>query len=230
MIILYYAAWVLLGIMALLIIIMLIPIKYDLRGYWLEKFSGIINVGIGPFQGLIKWAADGNNIFALRFLGITLLKKPLSENSENTEKKVKKKEPTPAKKDKSANWRDMFDFIEKDLIKALFRSAGDILRHCSPRVMELKGVWGFSDPYYTGILAALKAIIPGIHVEPDFTGEVRDLKVLVQGRIRPATLLFYGLKFIFSSAARPVLKKLWQKRKNKNKIKNNATSRKNAVY
>jgi len=231
MIALYYLAWVLLAILALFILILLIPINYDLRGYWQEKFSGIVKIGIGPLQGLIKWASDGNNIFALQLAGITLMKKPLDKNTEKKEKrekKEKKKEPTPAKKEKRAKGRDIFDFFDKNLIKAGFRMVGDILRHSSPQVMELKGVWGFDDPYYTGVLAALKTVIPGIHVEPDFTKEVRDLKVLVQGRIRPATLIFYGLRFIVSSAARLMWKKLWQKRKRK--IKNSATTRKSPVY
>ncbi|MEL7566129.1 MAG: hypothetical protein AAGU27_14750 [Dehalobacterium sp.] len=228
MIVLYTVAWVLLGILALMVLILLVPIKYDLRGYWQEKFSGIVKIGIGPLQGLVKWAVDGNTIFALQLAGITLMKKPLSKNTEKKEKKEKKKEPTPAKKEKRGKSWNIFDFLEKDFIKAGFRMVGDILRHSSPQVMDLKGVWGFGDPYYTGILAALKTVIPSIHVEPDFTGEVRDLKVLVQGRIRPVVLLFYGLRFIISSAVRAIWKKMRQKRKIK--IKNNATNRKSPVY
>ena len=216
MMILYVFVWILLAFLLLLILIILTPVKYDLRGYVQEKFRGDVKIGFGLFDFLFKWAAGGENTFTLRAAGLTLLKKPLGI-SKNTERKSK--EPSPPKKEQSSSLRDMKNFLDKVFLKSVLRVIRDVFRHCSPQVMEIKGVWGFSDPYDTGLLAAAQAVIsgviPGIKVEPDFTGEVRDLNILVKGRIRPATLLFYGVRFIVSSPVRPVMKKLWQKGKNK---------------
>lgn len=214
MMILDVFAWTLLALLLLLILIILTPVKYDLRGYVQEKFRGDVKIGIGLFDFLIKWAAGGNNTFTLRAAGLTLLNKPLGI-SKNTESKSK--EPPSPKKEQGKSFRDMINFLNKGFLKSALRVIRDIFRHSSPQVMELKGVWGFSDPYDTGLLAAVQAmlpgVIPGIRVEPDFTGEVRDLNVLVKGRIRPATLLFYGVRFIVSPPVRPVMRKLWGKRK-----------------
>lgn len=209
----YVVAWAALILFALFVFILLIAVKYDFRGCWQEKFSGDVKIGAGPFGILFKWSAEGKNIFIFRLAGIPLWKGPLEKNEKKADRK--KKEPSPAKKAESANWRDAFDFLEQDFLKAVLQAAGDILRHSAPRVLELKGVWGFDDPYCTGILAAVTTVVPGIRVEPDFTGEVRDLEALVQGRIRPVVLLYYGLRLLISRQARPVLKKLWRKRKNK---------------
>jgi hypothetical protein len=216
MMILYVFAWILLAFFLLLILIILTPIRYDLRGYVQEKFHGDVKIGIGLLDFLIKWAAGGNNTFTLRAAGLALLKKPLSI-WKKTERKSK--EPPPSKKEPGGNLRDMTNFLDKGFLKSVLRVIRDVFHHSSPQVMELKGVWGFSDPYDTGLLAAAQAVIseviPGIQVEPDFTREVRDLNVLVKGRIRPAILLFYGVRFIVSPPGRPVMKKLWQKGKNK---------------
>jgi len=220
MMILCVFAWTILALLLLLILIILTPVKYDLRGYVREKFCGDIKIGIGLFDFLIKWAAGGNNTYTFRAAGLTLLKKPFVI-SKNTESKSKK--PPLPKKEQGGSLRDMISFLDKGFLESALRAIRDIFHHSSPQVMELKGVWGFSDPYDTGLLAAAQAVIsgviPGIQVAPDFTREVRDLNVLVKGRIRPATLLFYGVRFIVSSPVRPVMKKLWQKGKNKKKLK-----------
>ncbi|MCR6546064.1 hypothetical protein [Dehalobacterium formicoaceticum] len=209
MIVLNILAGAVLVVFALFFIIILTPIRYDLRGFWQDKFSGEMNIGAGPFQISFTWAAGGRNIFGLQLAGITLFKKPLASSEK------KKEETKPEKKRQKGRWGDVFGIFDRGFIKAILKTVRDIFRHSAPKVMKLEGVWGFDDPYYTGILAAFRSTVPGIHVEPDFTGGVRDLRALVQGRIRPAVVLFYGLRFIVAPPARPVLKKMLQKRRGK---------------
>lgn len=225
--VLIFLSWFLPALLALFLLVTVIPIRYALKARWQGKAQeelkvrGELKNGIGPFEILLTLTGEKENYFCLRLVGVTLKKSLLTGREEEKQGK-KGKDGKEAKKGQDFSLRDLFTFLDRAFIRALLRIAKEVLRHSSPRVFEIKGVWGFSDPYYTGLLAAARSVLPGIEVEPDFTGEVRDLTVFTEGRIRPAVIIYYGLKFAVSPEARPVLKKLWQNSKNrKNKNKRN---------
>lgn len=232
MIMFYVLGWTVLTLLALLVLILLTPVRYSFQGCWQEKFSGDLLLGAGPFVGLMNWAATGSKSFSLKLADITLKEGPLNKGTgkrlkpdpkdsrnlkehKDLEDRKDSKEP---KNSRDSSWTEAFVFLDKDLIKAVIGTVGEILRYCAPEIMELKGGWGLSNPYYTGLMAAITSIFPSIQVEPDFTGERRDLKIRVQGRVRPITLLYFLLKLLVSRSARPVLKVLWHKSKIKNRL------------
>jgi hypothetical protein len=214
MILLQILAWIVFIVFALFIIIILTPMRYDFCVFLQEKISGKISVGAGPFQVCFNLTTNSENSFSLQLAGITLLEKSLTENTGSRkkpsfpqEKKQKKKDSILETKSQRKG-RDVVELLDRELFQAILKTVRDILSHSLPKTKKFEGVWGFANPYHTGILAALKATISGIHVVPDFSGEVRDLRLIAQGRIRPAVLLFYSLRFIVSKPARPILKNL----------------------
>ncbi|WP_160317184.1 DUF2953 domain-containing protein [Oxobacter pfennigii] len=122
-----------------------------------------------------------------------------------------KKKDTRKKKNKKASVK-----ITKELIKKLLSAIGEAFVHIKPKVFQAEGKIGFDDPYHTGILSAFVCSLPlrhegfNVNIEPVFDREVMEGKLVIQGRIIPAVLIWIALKLLIS---RPVRNILFKERK-----------------
>lgn len=217
MTILTVLGWILLSLlilfMLLLCAVILPPVSYHVRGRWHEGFSFAARFGSKLFSVQFSRSAAGEMCFRLRLFGFVLFDKPLTGKKEQRVK-YKKKEKKNAKKISSGDVLPLFD---RKFIGRMVKMAGKLLRDTSPRVFEVSGTLGFDDPYYTGILAVFRTLVPGLAVEPDFTGENHDVRFRLAGRILPVIVLWEGLKLVFSREAWTVLKKIIKNKKARKK-------------
>ena len=84
----------------------------------------------------------------------------------------------------------------------IFELSTMILKHIKPRRFELKGRYGFNDPYHTGILCALvNSIIPNgkknnVDLIPVFDEEIIEGNFILEGYIVPGYLFYLFIKII----------------------------------
>ncbi len=205
--------WVILGAICLVLLVMMMPISYEVFGRWEQTFGGEVSLQTGPLRAFVVFDQEKEKEFIVSVFGIVMKKTSLKGDKEDN--KGKDKTRSKGKRKKRERKRpfgisDLAVLNDKGFLAELFKTVKLIICRILPRKCEVKGTLGFDDPYYTGLLAAVRAAIPGIRITPDFTGEVRDLRMYVLGRIRPIVLFFYILRFIVSKRVRTVLWKLWR--------------------
>lgn len=202
------------GFILLLLIMALIPVNYVFNGRIKEKLNGKFEVRYGIFRAAMFKPEQGKAILKLSIFNINF-------RIDGNKKEHKSKE-TKTK----GNWRIILALLDKNFISELIISSGRIFKSCLPSVFHISGILGFQDPYYTGLVAAMKNIWPDIDIEPDFTQELYDLAFHVEGKIIILTIIFQGLRFLLSKEARSVLRKI---RAEKKRVKN-ATKINYGVY
>lgn len=193
--------WFVSGLTILLLILTLIPFKYVLVGKVRETFFGKFEAAYGFLRLVITRSEKGNTALLVSIFGF-----PLRISSK--EKKV----PAKEKKDKP-NLRFLLVLLDKNVLGKLIETGSRILKCFHPRVFEIKGVLGFQDPYYTGLLAASRAVWPEIRIEPDFTSEVCDLDFHAQGKVILLTVIYYGIRLLLSSEGREILRRIKEEKR-----------------
>ncbi|MCL2617229.1 MAG: DUF2953 domain-containing protein [Defluviitaleaceae bacterium] len=91
----------------------------------------------------------------------------------------------------------------------------NITKTSLPERLEIRGSFGFKDPCLTGQATGLVyALVPlgypriRLHITPDFTNEVCELKLLVYGKISSIALLIPICKFLLNKPVWKLVKKL----------------------
>lgn len=213
MIIFHVLGFTVLFLLMFIIIILFVPIVYKVSGGFRGEFLGDAAVGAGPFKALVHWGR-GEGHLLLTLFGITLKKGELGEKGQKAGPARKKKKRKPAgEKRTTKGWQNFRDFIEKDFIAAILRRVKRFLRHLSPKVLELRGGFGFDCPEYTGALAAINSIFPGIHAEPNFAAQEPNFDILIEGYIVPAVLVYFILEFLAWAIYRFLYKKYRQRKR-----------------
>ena len=210
----------LLVVILLLTVILTVPVYYSGEGFWRDQLTGRFRVRAGIIELELILAQTSESVLRFRFAGFSILRKSLHNS------KKKQQEGTRIKEKDRISPTDIPAFLERDLIRSLLRLTGEIINAVSPRTFEIKGTLGFEDPYYTGLLAALKSIVPGIQIRPDFNGEVHDITVKLEGRIIFIVILAYVLRFLISREGRYLMKRIRHQKKSQIK----ATSGASPVY
>lgn len=208
MFVLKILSWTAGGLISLFIFLTLIPLNYVLEGRLQEGFAGRFQAGYGFLHFCICFPQNGPESGSIKICGFSL---SLGKERPGNKKKREGAGSREEKKDiGSMPWLTM---LNRNLIGKIMETAVLIIKAFRPRKLEVYGFLGFEDPFFTGLIAGLRSICPGIEIEPDFTGEVRDVTILIEGRIIPFQIITYGLKLLLSSEARAVLRELWSERK-----------------
>ncbi len=206
----------------MLIFLLAVPLYYDLKGRWQETVTGEAKIRLGPLGFSLARTEEKESRIRLALWGKVLAdKKPKGEGKEKKEKK-----------DRYTGTGSNLSWLDWELLNRGIVFFKQIFKALKPQYFKIKGVLGFGDPYYTGLLAGFKALIPGIpriYIEPDFTRRIHDITVEIKGRIVPLVLICYTVKFFFSPEMAPVRKYLWEKRKSR-KGQKNATHSQSVVY
>ena len=89
------------------------------------------------------------------------------------------------------------------------KSIEKILYIVKPKYVKIKGVYGLGNPYITGILGGIFAIIESIvpqssvNIRPDFCNKVCNMNVEIKGDLKIISLIFIIFKnFIMGNAER----------------------------
>lgn len=216
--------WFVLGLVSLFLIVALIPFNYVFAGRLQETISGKFELRYGFLRAVMARTEQGNNVFRISLFNIALK----GDKGGKREKREAKKEDRAVdkKEKKKANWRLISSMLDRDFLGEIIKTAGRILKSCCPKVFQISGVVGFQDPYYTGLLSAVKGVWPDIDIEPDFTREIYDLVFHVEGKIIILTIIYHVIRFLLSSEGRHLLRRIWQEKKREK----SATKIKHGVY
>lgn len=101
---------------------------------------------------------------------------------------------------------------------------GKFISIIKPKYVKIEGIYGFEDPYITGILSgfigAISLLLPAhsIKLNPDFFNKVFNLEVKVEGKTRIILLIVITLKFLICNAYENVMTKLKAKFKKRSKM------------
>lgn len=217
--------WFVLGLVSLFLIVTLVPVNYVFVGKIEEAISGKFEVRYGFLRAVMSRTEHGKNTFKVSIFNIAL--KDFKGGKGETKKKKRADHGTADKGKKTkANWRLISSILDRRFLGGIIKTAGRILKSCCPKVFQISGVVGFQDPYYTGLLSALKSVWTDIDIEPDFSREIYDLVFHVEGKIIIMVIIYHTVKFLLSSEGRHLLREIWEEKKREK----NATKTKYGVY
>jgi hypothetical protein len=186
----------------LLLYILLVPCRYLVMGEYRGEFRGLIMFSVWPFT--VRREITGKE--AGEYTG------PRKQDAQKQDEKKQERAKVKAER-KGSRLRQLRQVWsccrDRAVVGALCNLAGNLWRHFSPRTLRLHGQFGFDDPYYTGMAAALTAMLylPEVELSPNFSQSGFYGNIYIEGRSFLFFLVFYGLKALFTKPLRPVL---WQ--------------------
>lgn len=205
MIILIILGYILLLLLLIVITVLVIPIEYLVSGQKYDNASISAEI-FWFFKGIHVrfYKKDSkNHEFSFKILGLNL--KP-------GEKKKTKDNKMHVKKKKKEG-KDAGRFFNRDFIEQILRAVKDILGHLKPELFYAEGLYGFDDPYHTGIACALiNSLMPysegfKIKLTPIFDEEILKGKFIIKGKVILGVLVYIAVRFFLSSAVRRTFRK-----------------------
>jgi len=192
---------ILLTLGALLGLILLPPIHFDVSGEYAESLN---------LQGRVRWAGGwlsfeiirGQGIYqcSLGFLG---LKKAIPKSEKKT---PSQKKPHTRKRRSSANG-NILSFVNPQL----FFAVKDVLFKLVQSLhldLNLSGTYGFDDPSLTGVtmgvIATLNRGSNAIDLNPDFTKAVVDIRGRIRGWVSPLQIIAICVGFFLKKPVRAI--------------------------
>lgn len=179
---------IILSIIALLLLILFIPFKYEITAKITERICcqvsivwmfGIIGIRVLKFE-------DKPEI-KIYLSKICVFTKYIGNNSKGeTDEKVKKR-------GKNKKFSKLFDF---QTLKYIPKYIKEILNIVKPKSIKIDGVYGFSDPYITGIIAIADSILVNadlfhdIDLRPVFDDEILNIETEICGDVLNWRILF----------------------------------------
>lgn len=212
MIILQIFIYLLLFLISILILLLAMPIYYTLSG--IKEDMVIIKAQIfGPLKWIcltFKMRDMTEKKLGVRFLGIPI---KIKDNKKDAPIGSKVKRNNKGKKTRE-NGRKPAEGIPAGIVNLIVRA----LRHIKPRRLEVKGRYGFNDPYHTGIACSLiNTIIPhkdkyNVNLIPVFDEEVIEGKFITEGYIVPVYLFWLFIKVFVLSRLKKAFNKSFRGR------------------
>lgn len=188
--------YLMLLLISILMLMLVMPVYYGFSG----TKEDVLILEAEVF-GSLKWIHlvfrmrdMTTNELNLKFLGIPIRimdKKKHPHIEEKTKKDVKSIK-TYKKRPK----------VSKELLMQIADLFTETLKHIRPRRLEIKGRYGFNDPYHTGIACALvNSIIPQVNkckidLVPVFDGEIMEGNFILEGYIVPGYLFYLSIRVI----------------------------------
>ena len=185
------------GILFFLVLILIAPIKYDLRIKFEDGMKNFFCVKF--FFGIVKYKNDGLKIFGIS------VKKNINAKEKKIKKKRAKKNKSEAKKvgrKKKFKWKE-FDYAGLlEIIEPSFDLLKNIFKKFKPKKIIMLGEIGFENPEYTGYFCALESFLREIKIfdldlKHDFNKKIFDLDIYLYGRTCFLNLIFIFVKYIF---------------------------------
>lgn len=214
LIILKILLYILLFFAGLLLLLLVIPFHYSGRVLTADGFRMQLALGWAWRLLMINADIEGENKdIALSIMNkrvYRLNSKAFEEEEEQPEQAEKGKKER--KERRGLNLRNLSD---KALMNELFKYFKRVLDIAKPKYLHLYGTYGFDDPSLTGIACGITGIIKGLipqaklHLMPDFTREVMELDLRVEGSLTAGSLAYQTIRTAFKKPVR----KIWSKKK-----------------
>lgn len=193
--------WIVLALFALfLLFVLAVPCRYLVEGQYASGFHGTVELTMWPFT--VRKQLPGEQFDAQ---GSNLDKKA------KTKYKFKSKAKTKREKLKL----ELHLFKEKAVWESLFDLGGNLWLKMRPRTLRMEGTFGFADPYYTGMMAAVVAAIrlPGLQLQPDFSQPGFCGNIYIEGHFYAAVLIYILGKTVLTKPLRSILWKYLKKKR-----------------
>ncbi|GHU50430.1 hypothetical protein AGMMS49975_01450 [Clostridia bacterium] len=140
-----------------------------------------------------------------------------SEKPAKTPKKPKKKADSKSKgkrkkrKKQKNTLRNILEYEKLfECLGASWRLVSSLFKRLSPRKVRASGKFGFSEPYYTGLLLGAESMLMGLSgfdlkVLGEFSGEHRDVDLYICGKFSVFDILSPIVRFILYKPVRVLL-------------------------
>lgn len=191
---------IILSIIVLLLLVLFIPFKYEITAKITEKICfqisvvwmfGLIGVRVLKFEDKLE--------IKIYLSKMCVFTKYIGNNSKgDTDEKVN---------GKGKNIK-LNKFLDLQTLKTMPTYIKKIINIVKPKSVKINGVYGFNDPYITGIIAAIGSIVTNsglfhnIDLRPIFEDEILDIKVEISGEILNFKILFRTVYYIIKSRFR----------------------------
>lgn len=194
---------ILLIFIAIIILALTIPYNYNILYSITSEVYGFAEVK--AFGGLIKVRheklKEESNI-KVYIIKICVYSRKLEAMS-----LIKYEEKTPTKEKSSINIKGITVKFIKRVISYIYEIGGLI----KPKVFNITGTYGISDPSVTGFIAAVVPIVQvifsfvNLELYPDFSEELLDVQVKCKGSISIFLILFRTMIFLLNKNVRKVI-------------------------
>lgn len=211
---------VFLGILAVILILLIIPIRYRFT-FEMKKLTIRVAVLFDLYTKTIEIPKkkkkeipeSGENISVEEETVLIEKKEPilLEEDGSRAEEKFKEKDEEKKEKKKPPLWKQARFALRCGLVENIYQALSAVLFHSIPRQWDFWGEFGTGDPMETGMLAGMaKAFLPEAtrnvvwkYVEPSY-----KLKGKGQGRVIP----FYVVCIVLRLLASVPMRQFWRYR------------------
>jgi hypothetical protein len=194
-------------LVALLGLIILAPLHFEVEGEYAESLS---------FQGQVRWAGgllsfamvrrEGTFQWSWSFIGVKMAATEKKGKTDKIEKASHRKKPD-TQKGKGDSGGSISSYLNPQLFMAVKEVIFKLLRALHLRV-NVSGTYGFDDPSLTGmtmgLMSALNSRKNTIDLTPDFTREIFDIRGSMAGWIIPLQILVIAIVFLLMKPVRAI--------------------------
>jgi len=165
--------------------ILCLPLSYRIH---FKKHDHTALLGRVSWSGLVVASYQIGEGLKLRALGIPI--------SLSTRLSATKARPTKDRVEKKTRRRGKLLSLD---FKAMWFILRDVIQHVRPKRLEGDLRLGFEDPYYSGLVSALLSTLSwwekySLRLTPVFEEASLEGWFLVEGKVIPLMVLYYGLK------------------------------------
>jgi hypothetical protein len=211
--------WTLLGICIIVAAFLLVPVSFSGQVVLDEtaSFEGTL-VGAGSLVAFQAVATGGQPLEIHLHLGRWTRRLHLGQQKSVGKRRAKHQEGCAKKFDLS--WIDKLNpYLDRQVFKEVFRYLFRLERSLDLK-LSFEGEIGFGDPDLTGYLSGFLDVLNAgqweCNLQPNFTETVLHFRGTLQGRLRPASLIWLAGRLLLSEPIRNIWRS--QLRKTKNKI------------
>lgn len=204
---------------AVILFILIYPCVYIIEGTWQEQLKGGISLICGSFKLHLVYGENNKMKVCFSLGGIKSVDIAVWDNrlelGTDHNKKVKVQNCEKQNNKKENQERPCLLELLKCLDSDMLSSFVNIVKKFKPVTFKIRGKLGFTDPYYTGLLAAALAVKPcgeQVVIDTDFSGKVRDVRFQIKGKFIFVVLLYYVGQVVFAGSFKPVIW-VWMKKK-----------------
>lgn len=203
---LYVLCIILLVVVALVLFLLLVPIRYKFDGGFENTLKISFYVRCSPLlAGRGTWNSNQDRPMQVK---VVIAGVPFTLHPERWSKNEKEQDKTG----EGPSFLTFLGSLDRELIANGKVFLGDLLRILRPDKVEIKGRFGFDEPHLTGWLAAftgtMEECFPQVRlgIEPVWEEETYECTLAIEGGLVLAVVLYRVARFMLAGRTRRFLK------------------------